>query len=319
MASIAFGNPEYLWFLLALPLLIVTHFFLLRYAKRKAMKFANFSALKRATGERYITKNYTVLALRILIILCAVLAVAQTTVWYEGTINQNEYVIALDTSASMSTEDVPPSRLEAAKRYAAEFAQALPGSTQVGLVSFSGVTFIEQPLTTDRGDFLEGLERMEISASGTDIPGAIITSTNLLLTAERGRAIILISDGSNTIETFQSDSLRRASGYAAANRVKIYTIGVGTELDAPIGYLPTYYNVSSTYNQDNLIFIANATGGRHYPAADEESLALAYADIKAANQTSTLSLDLSGGLMLLTLALILLEWGLISTRFRLLP
>lgn len=319
MVTITFGSPEYLWFLLALPLLFATHFLLLRHTKRKALSFANFRVLKRATGNRYITKNYTVLLIRLAVITFAVLAVAQTVIWYEGETNENDYVIALDTSASMSAQDIPPSRLDAAKLYAREFAEALDGQTRLGLVSFSGITFIEWPLTKDRGNIISSLEEIEFEASGTDIPGAIITSTNLLVNTEKGRAIVLITDGSNTIETFQSRSVQRAVQYANVNRVKIYTVGVGTPNTDPIGYLPRYYNVSSVYNTENLQYIANATGGEFYDASSEEALMRAYEDIRAAERTSTLSFDLTPGLMLLALLLIMVEWGLVNTRFRMLP
>jgi Ca-activated chloride channel family protein len=319
MVSITFENPEYLWFLFAIPFLIVTHFFLLRHTKRKAMKFANFVALKRITGERFITKNYTILIIRLLIITAAILAVSQTVIWYEGTTNENEYVIAIDTSASMTTEDIPPTRVEAAKIYAKEFVDSLDSNTRVGIISFSGITFIEEPLTLKRGDLHNSLDRLDASAAGTDIPGAVITATNVLASSERGRAIILLTDGSNTIETFASRGLQRAAGYANVHRVKIYTIGIGTDTQVPIGYLPQYYNVSATYNADNLLYLSNETGGQHYQASNPEELSAAYKDIRASDKTSTLRMDLTGGLMLICLMLIMIEWGLLNTRFRMLP
>lgn len=319
MVTITFEQPQYLWLLLALPLLAITHFFMLRHAKRKALRFANFAAIRRATGERLITKNYWILILRLCILLFIILATAQAVLWHSAKVNQNEYVIAIDTSASMSAQDIPPSRIEAAKSYAIQFADDLRPNTLLGLVSFSGVTFIEQPLSKDRSSFRESLERTEISASGTDIAGAIITSTNLLATAERGRAIILITDGSNTIETFQSDSLTRAATYARVNRVKIYTIGVGVEDSSPIGYLPSFYNVSASYNDDNLISIANATGGKHFRAESAGELSAAYEEIRSGTEESILRRELSAGLVLVALVLILIEWGLMSTRFRAFP
>lgn len=319
MFSMTFENPDYLWFLFAIPFLIITHFFLLRHAKRKAMKFANFMIIKRVTGERLITKNYTILFLRIAIITCAILAVAQTHLWYEGRTNVDEYVIAIDTSASMTAEDFDPSRLEVAKRYALQFTDALDKDTRAAVVSFSGLTFIEQALTDDRAAIKDALLRLEPVASGTDIPGAIITSTNVLINSEKGRAIIIITDGSNTIEDFHSKSIQRAITYAKMNRAKVYAVGVGRDMLSPIGYLPQYYNVSAQFNQNNLELIANETGGKYYAAQDPDALVTAYNDIKSNDRTSTLSTDLTGGLMLLALLLLMIEWGLINTRFRLLP
>ncbi len=319
MVSITFDNPVYLWFLLAVPFIIIAHFFMLRHSKRKAMKFANFVVLKRLTGERLITKNYTLLILRVIVIVCAIFAIAQTHVWYEGLSNENDYVITVDTSASMTTRDFDPDRLTAAKKYAEQFVDALDFQTKIAVVSFSGITFIEQPLTNSRSDVKDALRALEPVAAGTDIPGAIITGTNVLHNSERGRAIILITDGSNTIEDFHSSSLQRAITYAKVNRVKIYTIGIGKDIRTPIGYLPMYYNVSSTYNDQNLKLLAEQTGAKYYSAQDEEAMAAAYNDLGSNEQVSTLSFDLTGGLMLVALTFLLIEWWLANTKYRPLP
>jgi len=318
MVTFTFENPEYLWLLIAIPLLAISHFYQLRYTRKKALRFANFMVLKRATGNTFITKNYTILILRLCVLIFAIGAVSGSVIWYESETNENEYVIAIDTSASMSARDVQPTRIDAAKVYALEFIDGLDRATQVGLVSFSGVTFIEQPLTLDKSELRKSLEEIEIEASGTDIPGAIITSTNLLVQTNRGRAIILITDGSNTIETFQSKSLQRAVQYAEINRVRVYTMGVGGS-EGQLGYLPTYYNVSSTYNAENLIFIANATGGTYFGVSDANELARAYAEVASLQQRSTVQKNLAPGLMALALLILLVEWGLLNTRFRLLP
>ena len=319
MVSLTFGRPEFLWLLIAAPIAVIAHLYFLRHAKRRALQFANFAVLRRATGHRYLARNHLLLILRILVIVLATLAVARATVWYDGAADENEYVIAIDTSASMAARDFSPDRLAAAKREALSFIDSLDADTRVGLVSFSGVSFIEEPLTTDRGVVRDALGRIEIEASGTDLPGAIITSVNLLATTERGRAILLITDGSNTIETFESRGLQRAAAYAIAHRVRVSTIGIGIAGAGPIGYLPTYYNVSATYNSDNLQYLANATGGSHHDATDEAGLRAAYGEVLSGRVPSTLAYDATGVLMGLALALLVLEWVLASTRFRSLP
>jgi Ca-activated chloride channel family protein len=319
MVSVTFLEPVYLWLLLAVPLIFVAHLYFLRNAKRRAMQFANFAALKRATGTKYVARNQVLLILRIAIVVLATLGVARTIVWYEGASDANEYIITIDTSASMAARDLAPDRLSVAKRQALAFVDSLDADTRVGVVSFSGVSFIEEPLTDDRSKVRDAISRLEIEASGTDIPGAIITSANLLATTERGRMIILVTDGSNTISTFESDGLRRASGYAQTQRVRITTIGVGTPGSGPIGYLPTFYNVSAAYNADNLAYLANATGGEHWQALDEAQLAAAYAEIRTGATSSTLTYDATGILMACAVLLLLVEWVLGNTRYRSLP
>lgn len=319
MAQLTFENPMFLWLLLTLPFFWFVHFYWLRHTKRKAMKFANFRVLKRITGHKLITRNYTVLAVRTLILVLAIIVTSQAVYWYEGEANDNAFVLAIDTSASMRAEDILPDRLSAAKEYAGLLVDAVDSQTSFAVLSFSGVTFIEQTLTTDRRSIRSTIDDIQaIDAGGTDIPGALITSANLLVGTDKGKAIILITDGSNTLETFASQSLQQALDYVLEQKAIVYTIGVGTE-SAPIGYLPSYYNISGVYNEETLLYIANQTGGLHVAATTRDDLLEAYETIAGESQVALIRLDLAPYTIVLILVLLLLEWGLINTRFRSIP
>lgn len=319
MIQITFENASSLWFLLTLPALIFAHFYFLRHAKRKALLFANFKTLKRITGKNLITKNYTLLIFRLFALLFLILALSGVTLWYEGNSNKNDFVFAIDTSASMSSRDVQPTRLEAAKDDAKEFIDALGSNTKIGVVSFAGVALIDTPPIDDKSKVKHIIENISLLKSGgTDIPSAIITSTNLLLDKKRGRSIILITDGSNTIETFLDNSLQRAIDYANEYHVHINTLGIGTS-KGPVGYLPKYYNVSAIYNEKNLIKIANSTGGVYDHADNSEELKKALELIVKQRSKQLLRKDLRSQFMLLALLFLFSEWVLINTRFRGLP
>ena len=90
---LSFEHPTYLWYLLSIPLLIVTHYAFLKYTRRRALKFANFQALKRVTDEKVVTKNHIQLIIRCAIIISLILAMAQTTLWYKGQSNNNNFII----------------------------------------------------------------------------------------------------------------------------------------------------------------------------------------------------------------------------------
>jgi len=314
-----FSRPEYLWYLLSIPLLIVSHYAFLKYARRRAIQFANFQALKRVSDQKIVTRNHAVLIIRIFILLSLIIAISGTTLWYKGMTNDNDIILTLDISSSMTAQDFTPSRLEAAKEYMVFFVDRIESDSKIGVVSFAGAAFIECLLTDDKGKVKDSINNIVItSASGTNIPDAIITSSNLLLGSDKGKTIILLTDGSNTLSYFTKDPIAEGIKYAKENNVIIYTIGIGSNTE-PIGYLPEYYNVSAVYDEANLIKIANETGGTYYNAINVEELSLAYSDILSNTREAYLSKDLSGGLMIIALALIFLEWGLISTRFRAIP
>ncbi|MFA6072917.1 MAG: VWA domain-containing protein [Candidatus Woesearchaeota archaeon] len=314
---ITFENPLYLWLLFSVPLFIVSHFYFLKKSKSKALKFANVETLRRISGDRLITKNVIHLLLRLLVIFCLVVAVAGTKLWYMGESNEVNYVVALDASASMTAEDIKPSRFLAAQDNINQFVTGLKSRTKLGLVTFSGVTEILLPLSDSKIAFKLAMERATIaSTGGTDMPGAIITSTNMLLTdTKNGKAIILISDGVNTLGAHVSDPVIAAVEYAKLNQVIIYTVGIGSN-SGPVGYLPEYYNISASYNEDTLVYIANETGGLYLRAESTNQLANALAFLGKNSTKQYLDFDLSFAALLLAVCFLFIEWGLANTLYR---
>ena len=319
MVVISFDNPVYLWYLLSLPFMIYTHFYLMKRSKAKAMKFANFEALKRVTGQKLMTRNIAPLVIRIIIIACVILAASGAIYWHEGRVNDNDFVIAIDTSASMTAQDIAPNRLEAAKSTAIDFVNSLKSSSDIGLISFAGTVFIESVPINNKDSLRKTIENMQVSdTGGTDISGAVITSTNMLIASDKGKVIILITDGSNTLGAFMENSVESSVDYASKNHVVVHTIGVGSE-SGPIGYLPEYYNISAVYGENTLFKISNSTGGYYYKATDNAGLQGAYKSISDAATKSIVPLKLSYGLMLIALVLLFVEWGLMNTRYKKIP
>jgi Ca-activated chloride channel homolog len=317
--DLTFDNPIYLWYLLAIPLLIYTHFYLLRHTRTRGLKFANFEALKRVTGEKIITKNITILVIRILLLSCIILAVAGTTIWYEGYVNKNDFVIAIDNSASMAAQDMQPTRLAAAKEAAKDIVLGLKSESNIAIISFSGTTFIDGGLISNKDTIIKTIDAIEVAKTGgTDIPGALITATNILAPSEKGKTIIIFTDGSNTVSAFISESLKNSLDYVQQNHIVVNAVGIGSET-GPIGYLPEYYNVSAVYNENTLLQISNATAGLYFKVENKESLDRAKADIAKASDKAMIPIHLNYGLMLIVLGGLFIEWGLISTRFRKIP
>ena len=315
--GIIFENPYNLVLLVSIPLLIVTHFYFFRHIKKKAMKFANFEALKRVTGMNLITKNTSLLILRLVTITLLILSASGPVLLYQGKDNANDFVIALDTSASMISEDIDPDRLTSAKRAAVAFIDTLDSRTRVGVVSFSGVATVDILLTPELNKVRDTVSRLSIMTSGgTDIGSAIITGTNVLLMGSKSRTIILLTDGSQTSGSFVDDPTTTAINYAKANQVIIHTIGIGTG-EGGAGYLPI--NLSAVYDKTNLERIASSTGGQFYEAKDETELLEAFKQIALVRNDAILSMDLRFGLMMISLILIFVEWGLINTKFRAVP
>jgi len=314
---LTFDNPEYLWFLLSIPLFIITHFWFLKRSRGKAVKFANFETLKRIAGDKLLTKNMTHLVIRMIIMFCLIITASGANLWVKGLSNQTNFVMAIDSSASMTSEDVAPTRFDAAKTYMIDFVDNLDSKTKLGLVSFAGATIVESPLTDSKSDFKLALHNTKISKTGgTDVPGAIITATNLLLAdPNQGKSIVMVSDGVNTIGAFLSDSIDEAIKYAKKNQIIINTIGLGTN-KGPLGYLPEYYNISSSYDAGLLQKLANETGGRYIYASSANELAQAYTLLNKNSNEKYINFNFSFTALIIALVLLFLEWGLANTVYR---
>ena len=147
--EVVFANPEYLWFLLAIPLIIVVHFLALKSTKRRALKFANFETIKRITSGEVLSKNLNLLVVRIVILILLALSLAGATYYYTGAASNFDFVLAIDSSSSMLTDDFSPNRIEVAKEAAKTFIDVIPHTNKIAIVSFSSIVDVKQPLTDD--------------------------------------------------------------------------------------------------------------------------------------------------------------------------
>ena len=310
--ALVFDIPFYLWFLFVIPLIFVLHAYSIKKIKKKALKFANFEAISRATGKRVYSKNFTLLVIRMLIVLFIVLAAAKTQVQYTGQSSDFDFVLAIDASSSMAAKDFFPSRLEIAKSEAINFINNIASKTNMGVVSFSGTSKIERQVTDDLAVVRSSIRGMEIKTTGgTDFGEAIQTSTNMLVQSNKAKVIILMTDGRNNVGV----PISEAVNYATKNDVVVHTIGIATEEGGKIeGVEEAIFRL----DEETLIAIALGTGGEYFRAADQDSLRLAYQNI-ASSTTRRITTDLSLIFLILALMLLILEWSLSNTKYRTLP
>ncbi|MAG47291.1 hypothetical protein CL617_01680 [archaeon] len=318
MVSFVFARPSFLWFLIAIPLLILIHFLTLRSVSRRAVKFANFEAISRVTGNQVLSNNFGLLVIRLIIFSLIIFAVAGTTLWYQGEGTEFDFALALDSSNSMLVQDFFPNRLEAAKAAAKNFLDFVSSNNQVALISFTGIPTVEQELTTDHEAIRQKIDLLDIKpVGGTDLGGAIISSVNQLLQTEKQRVIILLTDGQGNI----GPETENAIAYAAENGVIINTIGVGTSVGGSLFGNATRSNATAAIlrlNEETLVDIAQKTEGNFYKAIDQKTLNEAYVQIASLTITRV-SRNLTLHFLVIAIILLMIEWSLINTKYRTLP
>jgi Ca-activated chloride channel homolog len=200
-----------------------------------------------------------------------------------------DVVLALDTSGSMATEDVPPNRFFLARAALTSLVARLEGD-RFGLLAFEGEAYPLVPLTLDAdavGLFLETAEPGIVPAPGTSLGVGLARGLSMFVDKERhNRVMVLVSDGED-LEGEVDEAVRKAKEAG----VVVHTVGVGTEAGQPvpdfdregksIGFKKDEQGgvVVSRLNAASLEAIARGTGGRFFriTPADTSLSALAAA------------------------------------------
>ena len=302
-----FSHLGYLWLLLLVPLLIFIHFISLKMEKSKAVKFANFDAIARISGIDLYSKNIVVLFIAILILILLVLALSGLSVNAAIQTSKMSFVIAIDTSKSMEATDFSPTRLGAAKQIASDFVNGGKFGSEVGIISFSGNSFIEQEVTADKELLKSAIEKTDFKdLGGTDIAEAIVTSVNLLGTREN-KAILLLSDGQINV-----DGIESAINYANKQGVIIHTVAIGTSQGGMTGF------GISKVDEDSLKSLAYNTGGSFFSAANNADLQDSFTKISQL-EIANKNIDLSSYLLMAAIVIFIVEFFLVNTRYRQIP
>lgn len=305
--ELEFLKQQYLLLLGVVPLIVFAHFYSLKHGRKQALKFANFDAIKRVTGERIVAKNVLLLAMRIIAVVALVLAAAGTKVWYEGQSTDYDMVLAIDASSSMLAEDYKPNRMEATKAAVLMFLDSMPSSAKIGLVTFSGAAYVHALPTNDMNKLTEMVQKIEIQKlGGTDLGTAIITSANML-SGDRPKAVVLLSDGQSNIGVNPQDALE----YIKDTKVVINTIGIGTSEGGLISDIGAAFKL----DEETLQQIAATTGGQYFRPTDEASLMATFTQI-AALKDRPIGKDISIYLLFVAVGILCVEWGLISTKYK---
>jgi Ca-activated chloride channel family protein len=233
--AVTFASP---WLLITLLLVPATLLGALWFEKRRAryaVAFTNLDVLASVAEKRRPWRRWVPLALFLLALASASIALARPRATVAVPANRATVVLLVDVSGSMRAADVKPTRLGAAQNAMAAFADHVPKSVKVGLVSFStGPNLLVVP-TTDRTVLHEGIDLLAPEAGtaiGDGLQLAVQTVKAAVGDAPRGRdgkipgAIVLLSDGAQTrgiLTPLQGAAKARNAG------IRVFTIALGTD------------------------------------------------------------------------------------------
>jgi len=293
---IKFLQPEWLWLLAALPIVMLLRG---RRGPVAAVEFSDVGLAREVAGRSRARIGGWVWLLPLLAAALMIVALARPqrgNSRTEVTANGIDIALLLDVSGSMQALDFivdrhRVNRIQVVKSVVSKFIEERPND-RIGLIAFAAAPYLVSPLTLDHDWLLQNLERVSTAVGnddGTAIGSAIAAGVNRLRTTNaKSKVVILLTDGINN--TGKISPLAAAEA-AKALGVKIYTIGVGVRGMAPIPLRDQAGNVHLVMDkvdvdEKTLQSVASETGGSFYRATDTHSLQEIYEQINRLETTA---------------------------------
>jgi len=272
----SFETPLVLLALLVVPLLVFLYVRREGQRQEAAAAFTSPALLPNLVDARPRWRRHLPLAIFLVALAAMIVGVARPHATVSVPKEEATVMVAIDTSLSMQATDVRPSRLAAARTIARALIAKVPDKFRIGIVAFTGRTFVVLPPTRDRELANAALANLH-SGEGTALGDAISQAVAL---GKRQRAtdnsvpptsVLVISDG--------AQMSGRTSPLAAAVRarkahVPVYTVLLGTPSGVVHAKLPGGYTVDIRVppRADVLRQVAQSSGGRFFAAADDSDL-----------------------------------------------
>ena len=284
-------NPEFLWLLLLIPLLVIWYFMV----RKKDSARLRISSTKGFTETSLLSKFKPILnVLRLLALTSLIIAMARPRNVQVSkktkTTRGIDIVMAIDVSASMLAKDLRPNRLEALKDVAINFVNERPND-RIGIVVYAGESFTQTPITSDKRIVINTIRKLhwgEIDG-GTAIGMGLGSAVNRLKDSKaKSKVIILLTDGVNNSGFVDP---KTATELAKELNIKVYTIGLGTNGTAEFPVAKDangrlIFRMQPVEIDEALLkYIAKQTDGKYFRATDNKKLASIYDEINKLEKT----------------------------------
>ena len=328
-----FEDPWLLIFLLVVPLMV---FYGWRSMGSSRIRFSSLGVLQQLKSPVTLLLRRDLIVLRCLAVSLFVLAFARPQSGIKSTEITTEGIdimLCLDTSGSMQaldfkTEGKKGTRLQAVKKVVNNFIRGRKND-RIGMVVFGQEAFTQCPLTLDYGVLLSLLDSVKIGMAGdsTAVGSALgICVKRLKDLKSKSKVIILLTDGRNNSGTLGPAT---AAEVAKTYNIKTYTIGVGSEGEAPF-LVDSFFGKQYIYqkvdlDEKTLKEIARVTDGKYFRATNTKALEKIYQQIDEMEKTEVKIKEymeyeeLFKYFLIPGLCLLLLEVLFANTRLRKIP
>lgn len=230
-----FENPQYLYFLLMIPVLIGLFWLNRRVGRRRLLRLGKPQYVKRLMADVSPKRVWAKFCLLLGALAFLVLALARPQMGMRLKTEQMdgiEVVVAMDVSNSMMATDVSPTRLEKAKQVVLSLCNRLKND-KIALVVFAGDAFLQMPMSADNVSvsmFLDDINTGMIPTQGTSIAEALNVSLGSFSTQKDvKRAVVVITDGED-----HEGGVDEALAALKKKGAQVYVMGIGSTKGSPI-------------------------------------------------------------------------------------
>jgi Ca-activated chloride channel family protein len=277
--------PLALLSLLLVPLALGAYFLAQRRRARYAVRYTNIDVLASVAGGGAAWRRWVPIAFYLLALAAMLIGLGRPQADIAVPKEEATVVLVMDVSGSMNATDVEPTRMVAARRSAATFVDALPGSFPIGIVAFDESASVLSRPTTNRRETREIIDSLQAdggTAMGDAIerglelrPGGATAPPPPAEVTEPNTIMLVLSDGATTTG---EDPLEAAEA-ARVLHVPVYTIALGT----PDGTLTPFggRRIPVPPDEDTLRSVAERTGGRFFTAPSDKELRSIYEELSS--------------------------------------
>ena len=302
--SFTFLWPTMLWLLLALPLVMLVYFRVLRRRRALTARHARLETVCVAATGRLRRSLPPLLWLLGLAALLLAVARPQAALILPARIET--IILALDMSGSMRATDLQPTRIAAAQSAAKTFVAEQPRHVKIGVVGIAASAAVVQSPTENREDIVKAIDRLE-PQRGTALGSGLVIALDAALPQARinveefinpprnrkdeprkkleereitvgsnsTAAIVLLSDGQSNV----GPDPMKAAELAADLGVRVYTVGMGTTEGSTVQ--ADGWSMRVRLDEDKLKQVARPTEGEYFRADNAKDLKKIYSRLSA--------------------------------------
>jgi Ca-activated chloride channel family protein len=268
------------WLLTVIPVMLLAGVYVWRQLHRRsyAVRFTNVDLLRTLAPKGLGYRRHLAAGAFLLCLVTLASALARPSMDARQPLERATVMIAIDVSLSMRSDDVAPSRIQAAQAAAKDFVKLLPASYNIGLVSFSKSASVLVSPGKDKeavNQAIDGLQLAEATATGEAVFTCLSAIQSVPADGANGippARIVLLSDGYRTA----GRPIEDAAAAASAANIPVSTIAFGTDggtvtIQGQMQRVPV--------DRPSLQKLAEVTRGHYYEAATESELKQVYKDM----------------------------------------